>query len=133
MIGYTLISFVMMRLGDFSFGINTAAYEELKRSTEYKWPGQERFGQRDALQFTGIGNDTMTLNGTILTAYRGGTGQLQRLRNLAMEGQPQFLISGLGQIYGRWVIERVEEGQSVFAAAGHPRRQDFTVQLRRFD
>lgn len=133
MIGYTLISFIMIRLGDFSFGINTAAYEDLKRSTEYKWPSQELFGQRDALQYTGIGGDTITLNGVILTAYRGGSGQLQRLRNLAAQGQPQFLITGLGQILGRWVIERVEEGQSVFAAAGHPRKQEFTVQLRRFD
>lgn len=133
MIGYTLISFMMMRLGDFAFGINTAAYDELRRSTEYKWPAQERFGQRDTLQYTGPGDDTITLTGTILTAYRGGTGQLQRLRNLAAEGQPQFLISGLGQIMGRWVIERVEEGQTTFAAAGHPRKQEFTVQLRRFD
>lgn len=132
MIGYTIAGFTMMRLGPFSFGINTAAYQDLKRTAEYKWPAQERFGQDDALQYTGPGAETITLSGVILTAYRGGTGQLNRLRALGATGQPQLLISGLGAIMGRWVIERVEEGQTVFAAAGHPRRQEFTVQLRKY-
>jgi len=132
MIGYTIAGFIMMRLGSFSFGINTAAYNELRRSTEYKWPAQERFGQYDALQFTGPGQDSITLSGVILTAYRGGTGQLDRLRSLAAQGRPQLLVSGLGSIMGRWVIERIDEGQTVFAAAGMPRRQEFTVQLRRY-
>ena len=133
MIGYTLIAFTMMRLGSFSFGINTAAYQDLKRTAEYKWPAQERYGQREVLQYTGPGSESITVSGVILTAYRGGTGQLNRLRQLAAQGQPQLLISGLGAIMGRWVIERVEEGQTTFAAAGHPRKQEFTVQLRRFD
>lgn len=132
MMGYTLGGFTMMRLGPFSFGINTAAYQELRRSTEYKWPSQERFGQHDALQYTGPGQDSITLSGVILTAYRGGAGQLNTLRSLASTGQPQLLVSGLGAIMGRWVIERIEEGQTVFAAAGHPRRQEFTVQLRKY-
>ena len=132
MIGYTIAGFTMMRLGSFSFGINTAAYNELRRTTEYKWPALERFGQDDALQYTGPGADTITLTGVILTAYRGGAGQLNRLRAIAATGQPQLLVSGLGAIMGRWVIERIDEGQAVFAAAGHPRRQEFTVQLRKY-
>ncbi|AWM87380.1 phage tail protein [Microvirga sp. 17 mud 1-3] len=132
MIGYTIAGFTMMRLGNFSFGINTAAYQELRRDAEYKWPAQERFGQDDALQYTGPGQESITLSGVILTAYRGGAGQLNQLRSLAAQGRPQLLVSGLGAIMGRWVIERVSEGQTVFAAAGHPRRQEFTVQLRKY-
>lgn len=132
MIGYTIAGFTMMRLGSFSFGINSAAYTELQRSAEYKWPSQERMGQHDALQYTGPGAETMTLTGVILTAYRGGAGQLNILRALASTGRPQILISGLGAIMGQWVIEGVDEGQSVFAAAGHPRRQEFTVKLRKY-
>lgn len=133
MIGYTLGAFTMMRLGSFSFSINTAAYQDLKRATEYKWAAQERFGQLDALQFTGPGEDSITLEGVILPAYRGGTGQVESLRALAATGQPQMLISGLGAMHGRWVIESVGEGQGVFAAAGIPRRQEFTLKLRKFD
>ena len=133
MIGYTIAGFVMMRLGSFSFGINTAAYDSLSRSAEYKWPAQERFSQHDALQYTGPGTETISLSGVILTAYRGGTGQLDILRRLASQGRPQLLVSGLGDVLGRWVIERVEETQTTFAAAGIPRRQDFTLQLRKYD
>lgn len=132
MIGYTLGAFTMLRLGGFSFHINTAAYQELKRATEYKWAAQERFGQDDALQYTGPGKDSITLQGVILTAYRGGTGQVDRLRAIANQGRPQLLITGLGAVLGMWVIEKVEEGQGVFAAAGIPRKQEFTVTLRKY-
>jgi len=35
------------------------------------------------------------------------------------------MIDGRGNILGRWVIERVDEKQSVFADAGVPRKQEF--------
>lgn len=132
MIGYTLGALTMLRLGSFSFGINTAAYSALKRTSEYTWAAQARFGQFDALQYTGPGQDSITLDGVVLTAYRGGTGQVERLRGLASQGRPQMLISGLGDILGMWVIESVGEGQGVFAAAGIPRRQEFTVKIRKY-
>lgn len=132
MIGYTLGAFTMLRIGSFSFNVNTAAYQSLKRSTEYKWSAQERFGQLDALQFTGPGQDSITLDGVILPAYRGGTGQIENLRRLAALGMPQLLMSGLGDIMGLWVIEAVEEGQGVFAALGIPRRQEFTLRIRKY-
>lgn len=130
--GLSLYSLTMMRLGPFGFGISTAAYQQLRRTTDYSWPGIERYGQFDALQYTGPGMDTITLSGVIIPEYRGGTWQLDNLRNLAATGEPQLLVSGLGMVLGYWVIDRVEEGQSVFAVAGVPRRQEFTVSLRRF-
>lgn len=132
MIGYTLAGLTMLRLGSFSFGINTAAYQRLCRSATYCWPVQERFCQPDALQYTGPGQESICLSGVILPAYRGGTGQLDRLRSLAATGQPQLMVSGLGAVMGRWVIENVDEEQSTFAAAGMPRRQEFTLKLRRY-
>lgn len=131
MIGYILAGFTMMRLGSFSFGIRTAAYQELRRSNEWRWPSLERFGQLDALQHTGPGAETITLSGVIMTEYRGGVGRLDELRAIADQGRPQLLISGLGDIMGTWAIERIDEGQSIFAAAGVPRRQDFTLTLKR--
>lgn len=133
MIGHTLGSFTMMQLGGFRFGIPTAAYQELRRTTEYKWPAQERLGRHEALQYTGPGADTITLSGVIFPEFRGGTGQIDRLRALASQGTPQILVSGMGEILGWYVVERIEETQGVFAAAGVPRRQDFTLQLRRYE
>lgn len=123
----------MMSLGTFQFGIATAAYQELSRSTEWRWPAQERFMQGQALQFVGPGGDTITLPGVIYPEYRGGFGQLDQMRASANKGQPLALIDGAGVMMGRWVIERLEERQSVFAAAGKPRKQEFTLGLRKFD
>lgn len=120
----------MMRLGGFSFGIMTAAYQRLQRTTTYRYAKQERFGQHSAIQYTGPGEDTMTLEGVIYPSFRGGMGQVSRLRALAATGQPQIMIDGLGNYLGRWVIESVGEGQGTFAAFGIARKQEFTVQLR---
>lgn len=122
---------VMMQLGSFQFGVTTAAYQELKRTTEWRWPAQDQFGKLAALQYVGPGNDTITLPGVIYPEYRGGLTQLDALRDLGNTGEPQTMIDGRGNIIGRWVIERVDEGQQVFAAAGVPRKQEFTLQLRR--
>lgn len=122
----------MLQLGGFQFGVNTAAYQSLQRSTEYRWPSQDRFGNPPALQYVGPGAETITLPGVIYPEWRGGSGLVNQLRELADTGEPQLMVDGGGNIMGRWVIERVEERQSVFADAGAPRKQEFTVQLRRY-
>lgn len=122
---------VMLQLGSFQFGVSTAAYQELKRSTEWRWPAQDQFGRLPALQFVGPSSDTITLPGVIYPEYRGGLGLLDALRALADAGEPQMMIDGRGNILGKWVIERVEEGQQVFADGGVPRKMEFTLGLRR--
>lgn len=132
MIGQTFGPTVMMQLGAFQFSISTAAYKELRRRTEYRWASQDRFGKMPALQFTGPGSDAITLTGVIYTEYRGGIGQLNSMRALAATGTPQRMVDGTGNLLGKFVIESVEEGQSVFAGQGQPRKQEFTLQLRQF-
>jgi phage protein U len=124
---------VMMTLGQFQFGIATAAYQELNRATEWRWPAQERFMQGQALQYVGPGGDTITLPGVIYPEYRGGFGQLSAMRTVADKGEPLTMIDGSGTVKGRWVIERLEEKQETFAAQGMPRKQEFTLSLRKFD
>lgn len=124
---------VMLSLGGFRFGLNTAAYQELSRSVEQRWSGQDRFGQLAALQYTGPGADTITLPGVIYPEFRGGLQQVERMRDLAGRGEPLSLITGTGRVLGRFVIERVEERQAIFAARGMARRIEFTLSLRRYD
>jgi len=130
--GYSIAPTVMMQLGGFQFGIPTAAYQELQRTTEWRWPTQERFGQMPVLQFTGPGADTMSLTGVIFPEWNGGVVQLDALRALGDAGTPHALVGGNGASLGQWVVESVDEGQTVFAAGGVPRRMEFTLQLRRF-
>lgn len=122
----------MMRLGSYKFCIYTAAYQELNRTTNYKWGEQAVFGDWDNLQFLGQGEDTQSLTGVVYPEFKGGTGQIDELRSLAATGIPQLLISGTGKILGYWVINSITEGQTKFAAFGVPRRQEFTINMRKY-
>lgn len=123
----------MLQLGGYQFSINNAAYQNLSRSSEYRWAAIEQIGAADALQFTGLGPDTITLNGTIYPHFKGGLDQVNRMRGAAELGLPLPLVAGTGRILGLWVIEGVREGQRKFAAQGAPLRQDFTLNIRRYD
>ncbi|MBL0492682.1 phage tail protein [Aeromonas veronii] len=131
MIGLSLGPSVMMQLGAFQFSISTAAYQELTRRSEYRWASQDRFGKQPNLQYTGPASEAISLVGVIYPDYKGG-GQLDKMRQLAGGGQPLNLVGGAGQMMGRWVIESLEEKQGTFAAAGAPRKQEFTIALKRF-
>lgn len=131
---------VLMTLGDgqmqFRFAIDTAAYQSLKRTTEWRWPAQDRLWNDPARQFTGRGQDEITLDGVILPAFRGGIGQLQRLREIADRALtdasgtlPLMLVTGYGDVLGRWVITRLDEEQTVIGPSGAPVEQRFTLTL----
>lgn len=122
--------YTMMTLGGYQFGISTATYHELRRSTEYHWPSQPRFGSAPAVQFVGVGDETISLPGVIYPEWNGGTGQLDSMRALADRKQPLLMIDGRGNVMGNWVIERVEEGQETFAQGGVARKQNFVLSLK---
>ncbi len=119
----------MLALGPYRFAVSTAAYESLRRTSEYRWPAQERLGRAPARQFVGPGADSVTLSGVIYPHYAGGLSQIGKLRELAGRGVPLSLVDGRGMVWGRWCIERIEEGRTVFFANGDPQRVEFTMQL----
>lgn len=124
---------VMLQLGGYQFSVDNAAYQELSRSTEYRWAAQQRVGATDALQFTGYGQETIQLQGIVYPYYRGGLDQVDQMRRTAKAGNPLPLVSGQGRVLGLWVIESIREGQRTFARGGIPRRQEFDLRLRRYD
>lgn len=125
-------SFVMMALGDFRFGLDTAAYQELSRSNSWRWPSVERIGARPALQFVGPGEDTITLNGQIYPHFRGGLGQLAAMRKEADKGEPLMLVDGRGIVWGKFVITDLRETQGTFFSNGAPRCQEFDLTLQAY-
>lgn len=131
-ITYATAAPVMMQLGDFQFGINTAAYQGLSRSDAWRWPAQERIGQEAALQHLGPGECSVTLDGVLYPEWKGGLGQLDAMRAQAGRGEPLVLVDGRGRALGMWVIESVSETQGTFAAGGVARRIEFSLQLKRF-
>lgn len=119
----------MMALGPYRFATSSAAYQSLRRTTEYRWPAQERLGSRPARQFVGGGNESISLAGVIYPHFPGGLRQLERMRDVAGQGLPLHLTDGRGKAWGRWVIESIEETQTTFFADGTPRKIEFIVQL----
>lgn len=121
----------LLMLGGFKFSLNTAVFQQMERSTSYRWPAQERLGMYDALQYTGPGEDRIILPGVVYPDFRGGAWQIESLRALASQGRPLHLIASTGHVLGLWVIENVSETQSYFKPDGTPRKQEFSVALRK--
>ncbi|KAF1017662.1 MAG: hypothetical protein GAK31_00930 [Stenotrophomonas maltophilia] len=125
-------NFTLMMLGRFKFSVNTTVFQSLVRSTSWRWPVQERMNKIDALQFTGPGSETMTLPRVIYPSWKGGRDQMNWLRWLAAKGEPQRMIGPGGEIMGEWVIESVEETQSLYIGGDLCQKQEFSVSLRRY-
>jgi phage protein U len=124
---------MMMTLGMFVFSLPTLAYQELQRQTEWKHPGSSRIGTRDAHQFTGKGDDTITLSGWIAPELTGSIYSLDALRLMADTGKSWILIQGTGRIYGSFVITSMSEGRTILAQNGAAGRIEFALTLKRTD
>lgn len=123
---------IMMGLGQFRFSLNTSAYRQLRRSIEYRWQGQDRLQNDVAMQFLGTGKEEIEFEGIIYPQFRGGLDQIRDMQEAAKKGEPLLLIDGLGQIWDRWVITRIEETQEVFLKAGVPRKISFRMAITRY-
>ena len=124
---------MLMTLDQFVFGLSTLAYTELQRQTQWKHRTSSRVGARDARQFTGQGDDTITLNGTLSPELTGKLASLTELRAMADAGEAYAMVDGAGNVYGAFVIESMNETQTLHFEDGTPRRVDFTVSLARVD
>ena len=122
---------VMLTLGEIAFSVSTAAYQTFQRSTQFRWPAHERFGVRPAYQWTGPGEDAITLTGAIFPTYRGRPSMLDDLRSLAAQGEARLMTAGTGEAFGRWILAAVDEERSGLFAAGEARKIAYTLKLRR--
>lgn len=123
---------ILMALGPFTFGLDTAAYQSLSRDTAHRWAEAERIGRRPALQYVGPGGDGIELSGMIHPHFRGGLTQIDKMRDLAGRGTGLMLVTGEGRVLGRWCIAAVRERQREFLPGGAPRAQRFDLTLMRF-
>ncbi|TWR92106.1 phage tail protein [Pseudomonas saxonica] len=116
----------------FYFNLDTAAFDELKRSSEYRWASQERLSRRPAQQAVGMGEERITLSGSIFGGFKGGIKQLDTLRSIGAQLQPLGLITGYGDVLGNWCLKNIEEEQSALLQGGIPRKQGFTLEFVRY-
>jgi phage protein U len=123
---------MMMILGAYRFAISSAAFQNFKRQSEYRWSEINRIGADPALQFTGFGVETIDLDGVIYPHFKGGLRQVTLMRAEAGLGKPLYLISGNGNAFGKWCIVKILENQSVFMKDGAPLKIEFSISLKRY-
>lgn len=120
---------MMMSIGLFVFSMQTAAYQEFQRSTNWRHPSNSRVGDSPAYQFTGKGEDVITLKGTVAHEISGNRTPLEVLRQMADTGKAYTLIEGTGKIYGLVAIADIDETRTYFFNDGAARKTDFTIKL----
>lgn len=120
----------MLQIGAVAFSTIGPHYDKLASSAKATWARQKRFARADALQFTGMGEEAVTVSGTIYTDYFQGFSSLSTLR--AQMPRPQMLVSGAGDVFGLWCIVGVSNEQTYQDQRGRPRKVTFDVKLERY-
>ena len=120
--------------GTVPFSVGQAAFTELERSSEYAWSAQSRVGNDPALQFTGYGEDTITLPCIVCPGAEmgGSVDALSTLRLIADAGEPRILVDSKGTDHGTWIITSIAEKHTRFLPSGAARKIDFTLTLKRY-
>ncbi|NUU35155.1 phage tail protein [Pseudomonas sp. C2B4] len=111
------------------FNLDTAAFDELRRQSSFRWAGQERLTRSIAQQAVGQGEDKLSLKGAIFPGHKGGLKQLDTLRSIGRTLQPLTLTTGYGEVLGTWCLLSVDEEQSHLLAGGIPRKQSFSLEF----
>lgn len=124
---------VMMALGLFVFGLHTVPYQQLQRKRTWRHPSTSRVGRRPARQFTGPGDDAVTLSGVLYPELTGGRVSLNLLTAMADTGKAWPLIQGDGTFFGHFIIESSDETSSYFFTDGTARKIEFSLSLTRVD
>ena len=124
---------MMMSLDQFVFSLRTVPYKELQRQRTWKHRTNSRVGARDASQFTGAGDDTITLNGMIAPETIGSIVSLERLAAMGDVGDAYVLVDGTGNVYGAFVIDSLNETATYHTKEGVPRKIEFNLTLKRVD
>lgn len=119
----------LIKLGDFKFSVDTAAFSELRRVRSFNWASQQRMGQKPVLQYTGEGEESISFGGVIYPALGAGINQIETMKTMAGRGQPLLMVAGTGDVMGYWSIAQVEENRSYLFADGVPRKQEFQLSL----
>ena len=114
------------------FNLDTAAFEELSRTTDFRWAAQERLTRRPAQQAIAMGDERIKLKGSIYPGFKGGLKQLDTLRSIGAQLQPLSLTTGYGEVLGNWCLKSIEEEQGAFLQGGIPRKQTFTLEFVRY-
>lgn len=123
---------MILALGNFIFSVDTAAYQTLQLSVSYPWVSTDRFSNSPGYQAAAREDRHVSLTGTVYPTFRGA-GSLDDLRLMASAMTPLPVVDSRGHYLGLWVVKKITETRSLLLAGGTPRKQDFVLELMRYD
>lgn len=129
-------------LGDLTFGVDALAFTSLKKTFGGTLAQHARIGGQPVLQFTGRPARKISLAGTLFptrllaapetdtgTAKIVGRSDLETLRAMSEKGESRWLVSGNGDVFGKFAIESLSEDESAWLEEGTPLKVEFTLSL----
>lgn len=123
----------LLTLGMFVFGMDRLNFHELERQISWKHGKSPRFGIRDAGQFLGPGDETITLTGLLVPEIAGTYGDIDRLIEMGNTGEIYPLILGTGTIMGEFRMLKLDDRWRNLINGGVARQTDFAIDLERAD
>lgn len=127
----------LLSLGPHVFQVTALNYQSMTRVTEAKWPAIARFGTYPGRQFTGFGEDSVTIEGLLFPHEFDDREHYEALRLTQAAKRPVTMMGWAAggvaaQIFGRVVILKIEDTQSRIDRAGQGRRVEYTLTLAPF-
>ena len=135
---------------------DTPGFETMQNDAQYTWVSNDRLSRDPAMQFTGPGEQSFTVEGRMFPYHFGGLSTIQRLRDAGRAGKPLILVrfyplkgeldakesiaqaANNGKVgwgaenLGNVVIKRVRTVESRIGAIGIAHKIDFTLELTRY-
>lgn len=121
-----------MALGPFAFHALRFGFYGLGRELSTRWAEIETVGSLNRLQWTGGEGDGVSISGVVFPHEFGGLSNLEGIRSAALSGAVLPLVTLGGNVFGMYIVERVSEDQAYHDASGQPRRDRYSIDLRRY-
>lgn len=123
----------LLALGPHIFEILPLNYQRLEKETVAEWASVPRFGTTSARQFTGLGDDSMRIDGLLFPHEFGGRAEFEAIRATQAAGVP-VMMAGMGaatavRIFGLVVILAVSDEQTHIGPDGQGRVLSFSIDL----
>lgn len=126
----------LMMLGFFAFMPQTRAFEAMKRSRKFDWQSQPRLMRRPALQFTGLGDETIQIKGSW---YKELTPNNEKIGDyLAMQGKLRiplpvlFVKPSSAKFMGLWAITDIKEDHEYLDFKHEWQKIGYSLTLKQF-
>lgn len=115
----------------FYFALGAAAFDELRRRSQYVLSAQDRLTRAAAVQGVSVGGETLSVSGAIWLVQHGA-GHLDTLRRYGETLRPVTLTTGYGEQLGRWQIASIDDTQGALFRDGAPRKQTYSIEFTRY-